>query len=216
MCILSAIDTLIAHGNGLSSRTFFEMQKKLNPDYVIEVGAHAAEFSLSMSEEFKVPGVAFEASPEIYEKFKNNFRHSSINYLNYAISDIDGEEVFMVHQNPLDGNNSILQRNGTVSILISHKVKSYRLDSYLENVSFNSACLWVDVEGANQKVLLGAEKTLDRVSSVFIETEDYAYWEDQWLTMDVVKFLNSHDFILVDSEKIYSEQQNLIFIKKER
>lgn len=212
---MSAVDNFIIDNNGLLSDKFFKMQKDFRPDYVIEVGAHAAEFSLAMSEAFNVPAVAFEASPDVYKKFKDIFDNTSVSYLNYAISDVDGEEVFMVHENSLAGNNSIVYRNGVESMLDSYKVKSYMIDSYFKDIVFESACLWIDAEGANGKVLMGAGKTLDRVSSIFIETEDIYYWENQWLTDDVVSFLESQGFAKVDSEMVYAAQQNLIFVKKE-
>jgi FkbM family methyltransferase len=185
----------------------------LLPDYAIEVGAHAAEFSVTISNNLAIPAIAFEAGKAIYNKFKNQANVGLVKYLNYAISDKDGTESFVIHDGEYCGNNSILLRNDTDSVA-SEEVKSYKLDTYFKDIHFNNACLWVDVEGANRQVLTGAQETLKRVSSIFIETEDYPYWKNQWLTLDVVKFLNSQDFILVDSEKVYGAQQNIIFIRR--
>jgi FkbM family methyltransferase len=211
---VSAVENeLVIFGNGDLSDKFIKMQDSLLPDYAIEIGAHAAEFSVAISNKLRIPAVAFEAGRLIYEKFKDEVASDLVEYLNYAISDKDGREVFTVNQDDYHGNNSILPRNDTTPIKAEY-VKSYKLDTYFKNVSFTNACLWIDVEGANKQVLAGAEETLKRVSSIFIETEDYPYWKDQWLTLDVVKFLNSQDFILVDSEKVYGAQQNIIFIRR--
>jgi FkbM family methyltransferase len=211
---MSAVeDELVIFGNGDLSNKFIQMQDFLLPDYAIEVGAHAAEFSVAISRKLEIDAVAFEAGKLIYEKFKDEVTGGLVQYLNYAISDKDGTETFTVNQDDYYGNNSILIRNDMTPIKAEY-VKSYRLDTYFKDVDFENACLWIDVEGANKQVLTGAQETLKRVSSIFIETEDYPYWKDQWLTLDVVKFLNSQDFILVDSERVYSAQQNIIFIRR--
>jgi hypothetical protein len=61
--------------------------------------------------------------------------------------------------------------------------------------------------------LTGAEETLKKAHSIFIETEDYPHWENQWLTLDVVKFLNSHGFMILDHETVYGTQHNIIFVR---
>jgi FkbM family methyltransferase len=204
---------MIIPGNGELSEQFFEMQKEIGPDYCIELGAHAAEFSSSISKELNIPATAFEAGPEIYELYKDQINNSLVDYVNYAASDIDGEIDFMIHEDAVHGNNSTLKRNGYEEMKKVHRVKSYKIDTYFKDIEFENACLWIDVEGANKNVLLGGAETLKRVSSIFIETEDIPYWGDQWLTLDVVSFLNSHDFVLKNSEKVYGTQQNLIFTK---
>jgi FkbM family methyltransferase len=204
---------MIIPGNGDLSEQFFEMQKEIKPDYCIELGAHAAEFSSSISKELNVSATAFEAGPEIYELYRDQIDNDLVDYVNYAASDVDGEIDFMIHEGALHGNNSTLKRNGYEEMQKVHKVKSYKIDTYFKDIEFKNACLWIDVEGANKNVLLGGVETLKRVSSIFIETEDIPYWGDQWLTLDVISFLNSHDFVLRNSEKVYDAQQNLIFTK---
>jgi FkbM family methyltransferase len=204
---------MIIDGNGDLSEQFFTMQKDINPDYCIEVGAHAAEFSVNVSKHFGIKATAFEAGAIVYETYKDQANNDLVSYLHYAISDIDGMLTFKVTNNQMYGNSGILQRINYEHSQIE-EVKSYRLDTYFKDTEFENACLWIDVEGANREVLLGATETLKRVSSIFIETEDEPVWENQWLTTDVINFLNSQGFILEASEKVYHVQQNLVFTKK--
>jgi FkbM family methyltransferase len=204
--------SLLINNNGNLSDTFAKMQKALNPDLCIEIGAHAAEFSNYMAGEFKIPAVAFEAGKDIYEKYKNAVA-PLVSYVHCAISNIDGVETFFVHDGPLRGNNGIKRVNFKPSYADS-EVRCYRLDTYLDNHSFKNACLWIDVEGANREVLTGAVKTLNKTSSIFIETEDSETWKDQWLTTDVINYLESLGFTKVVSEQVYNIQQNIIFVKK--
>ena len=204
---------MIIRGNGDLSEQFFTMQKDINPDYCIEVGAHAAEFSVSVSKHFGIKATAFEAGSIVYETYKNQVNNDLVSYLNYAISDIDGTVTFKVTNDQMHGNSGIVQRVG-FNHTETEEVESYKLDTYFKNAKFENACLWIDVEGASKQVLSGGIETLKKVSSIFIETEDHPYWEDQWLTEDVVKFLNSQGFVLEGNEKVYDAQQNLIFTKK--
>ena len=211
---MSAIENeLIISGNGDLSDKFIKMQDLILPDYAIEVGAHQAEFSVAISNKFGIPAVAFEAGRSIYEKFKDKINSNLVKYLNYAISDKDGTESFVVNENEYYGNNGILFKNNIAPIK-AEDVKSYRLDTYFKNADFTNACLWIDAEGANKQVLSGAKETLKKVSSIFIETEDISYWNNQWLTTDVINFLNTQGFVVKSSEKIYDAQQNIIFIRK--
>jgi FkbM family methyltransferase len=198
--------------NGTLPDIFVNMQKDLVPDFSIEIGAHAAEFSNYMASEFKIPAVAFEAGIDIYEKYKNTV-DPLVSYVNCAISDIDGTATFFVHDAPLLGNNGIKRVAFTESYANS-QVPCYKLDTYLKGYDFKNACLWMDVEGANREVLLGAKKVLSKVSSIFIETEDQPVWKEQWLTEDVIRFLTELGFINTHSEKVYNKQRNPIFTKR--
>jgi FkbM family methyltransferase len=186
------------------------MQDLLMPDFCIEVGAHAAEFSNHMAKKFSINSVAFEAGKDIYEKYKNT-TESLVSYINCAISDFDGTATFFVNDSLMLGNNGIKRVIFKESFPVS-EVECYKLDTYVEKYNFKNACLWVDVEGANKEVLLGAKETLKKVSSIFIETEDLAIWENQWLTEDVVRHLEKNGFKKVLSENVYVHQKNIIFV----
>jgi FkbM family methyltransferase len=202
---------MIIDGNGTLSEQFIKMQDQLSPDYAIEIGAHAAEFSNHMTKNFNIPAIAFEAGKDIYEQYKDTVE-KGVSYINCAISDIDGTATFFVHRSPTHGNNGIKRVNFMDSFEDS-VVSCYKLDTYLKDYDFKNACLWVDVEGANKEVLSGATSILKRTSSIFIETEDIAAWKDQWLTEDVVTFLEAQGFLKVASENVYEMQKNIIFVK---
>jgi FkbM family methyltransferase len=204
---------LIIPGNGQLSATFINMQKDLKPDYAIEIGANAAEFSVEMKNRFDIESVAFEANPDIFNKYVDKIRESGVTYLNYAISDSNEPIAFNIHHNSFAGDNSIKKRVHA-SIVKSYTVMAYTLDKYFEKASFEKACLWIDVEGANKEVLSGGIETLKRCKSIFIETEDISFWEDQWLTKDVQTFLENQGFEKVAQENVYSMQKNIIFIRK--
>ena len=211
---MSDINNIIIPGNGELSKQFFEMQKDISPDYVIEVGAHAAEFSLAMANKFSIPATAFEAGKKVYDAYSDQINSDMVLYLNYAISDVDGIVTFKVTNDQMHGNSGIVERVN-FEHTETEEVKSYKLDTYFKDAKFENACLWIDVEGASRQVLTNATEVLKKVSSIFIETEDQEYWKDQWLTDDVVSFLSLHGFVKLAAEKVYAAQQNIIFIRRE-
>ena len=205
---------MIIENNGLLYQDFFELQKDLNPDFAIEVGAHAAEFSLAMSADFGISAIAFEANPPVFDIYKEQCNNELVKYVNNAITNYDGIIKININSDQLAGNNSIKIRQNA-EIQRTYDVYCYKLDTYLKDIQFNNAALWIDVEGANMEVLSGAVETLSRCKSIFIETEDVAFWEDQWLTQDVESFLASQGFTKVADEEIYTNQRNIIFVKEE-
>jgi FkbM family methyltransferase len=199
-------------GKGMA---FFQIQNMLKPDYIIEVGAHAAEFSIAVSNMLMINGIAFEANQFVYNKYYGDVtKNGLISYLNYAVSESDGEVTIKISEDKYAGNNSIKNRINNY-ITEEYHVKSVCLDNFLKNTIFNKASMWIDVEGASKEVLLGSSSMLKRVQSIFIESEDIQYWEGQWTTNDIIKFLEERDFVLIDYENIYAFQKNLIFIKKD-
>jgi FkbM family methyltransferase len=203
---------LLINNNGNLSETFAKMQKKLKPNYSIEIGAHGAEFSNFMAKEYGIKSLAFEAGKDIYNLYKDTM-HSLVSYINCAISDTDGAATFFVKDSSTAGYNGIKPDIG--GYFAPHEtVACHRLDTYLKDYDFDNACLWIDVEGASREVLMGATETLKKTSSIFMETEDRPYWQDQWLTSDVINYLESLGFTKVASEQVYKMQQNIIFIKK--
>jgi FkbM family methyltransferase len=205
---------MIIDKNGTLSEVFVSLQETILPDYAIEVGAHKAEFSSEMADRFEVKATAFEAGLDVFSRYKDRISSDLVSYVNAAIFDVDGTVTFNVNVNEFIGNSSIKKRNGAEPIK-SVDVAAYKLDTYFKDYNFSNACLWIDVEGANKEVLLGGTETLKKVSSIFIETEDQDFWEDQWLTEDVVSFLDSNGFKKVAEENVYTAQKNIIFVKKE-
>jgi FkbM family methyltransferase len=191
---------------------FVDIQKILKPQLSIEVGAFDAEFSLMMLDKKICENIyAYEASKDVYNKFKASL--SGIDYTNLAITNYSGTATLEIDP---DVNAS---DNGSNGIKNKREVKKYNyLDvecNSLDNLhtSDETNCLWIDVEGANKEVLLGAEKLLENTDSLFIETETHNYWQEQWLHNDVVNYLAKYNLTFYKWQKQHTSQYNCIFIK---
>ena len=199
------------HFDEYLAEKFIKLQEQLKPKISIEIGAHEAEFSQLMSKKITKDNTwAFEANPIVYKKYSgfNNFH-----YINKAISDKNNYIKFELQVGLEDeGNNSIKNRKED-KIYSYIDVESVTLDSMFSD--YKNICLWIDCEGANKEVLLGAHQVLKNTDSIFIEVEEIEYWEDQWLDVDVFKYLDDQGFALVEKKEQYEKQYNCIFIKKD-
>jgi FkbM family methyltransferase len=204
------------------AQNYYELQKILKSDCFFEIGAFEADFSRKMKSIFPNSKVyAFEASPYCYDNYKN--LNTSIEYLNVAISDKEGEIDFTLQDKNLSdqseiekirGNNSILDRNDDTILYKKISVKSTTFDLFVEKESLEnlSTSLWIDVEGANKNVLQGSKNFLKNVQSLLIEVEDFEYWKNQWLSADVDQFLKSFGFLPIVRDFEDNNQYNIVYI----
>lgn len=193
------------------SNKFIEMQKDINPDIYVEVGAHDAEFSKTIAfQNTSSPIWAFEASPYVFDKYNPI---EGVDYINKAVSNTNEPISFEIQKDVelAAVNNSIMKRNQDKDYEYI-QVESVTLNSLLKE--YRNICLWIDCEGANREVLLGASEILPNVSSIFIEVEEIDFWKDQWLDKDVIEYLGSFGFKMVARDNQYNNQYNCIFVKK--
>ena len=188
-------------------------------DSFFEIGALNAEFSVFIKDHVKNV-VAFEASPRNYENAKGAL--SDIEYLNMAVSDIDGEIDINVAADTISGSgainigaDSILSRIDNQDIIYHvNKVTSTKLDTFIKNKKWNNQtnALWIDVEGASFKVLSGAEDTLANTKVIFIEMEQSTLWKDQALVDEINKILCNKNFVPIARDFEYENQFNVVYV----
>ena len=124
----------------------------------------------------------------------------TINYL--AVADYDGEIEFNIVE-PEGGEEDWRRGAGSLNkrtddlATTTVKVPCTRLDTYfqheiLENRTF---LLWIDVEGALDRVIAGAEQVLKRTIVLRAELERHAFWQDQKLANEILDRFRSLGFI---------------------
>lgn len=168
---------------------------------------------------------AFEAVPQHYQVLFNRFKNiSRVKTFNKAVSDIIEDTEFFELGNGGEGSGSLLKFTGhelghPFKIKEIIKVKTTTLKNELPNL--NVDLLWVDVQGAELKVLKGTD--LDSCSSLFLEIHTHDFikpWDKEGYTgmcfkEDLEEYLTS--FILhsvgLDNES-GNGQGNSFWIKK--
>lgn len=199
---------------------FFDLQYMLRPTFSVEVGAYEAHFSRQMKESYPpINAYAFEAAEANYRKFKHDLENAwGVNYIHSAVSNIDGHIYFNLQEGlPEDvPNNSVLPRIGANNKQLS--VPSTTLDTFFIDSGrmspTDTACLWLDVEGAAGLVMEGGKRFLAQTTSVLVEVEHQYFWEKQWLSTQVHDFLLEQGFsFLARDYEYYPTQENYLYVK---
>ena len=117
-----------------------------------------------------------------------------VEYLHAAACERDGTEEFQIlsivggaHMPQIAGNNSLRQRpdHGIEYEMVS--VPAVRVDTLLADRGLTGlpCVMWVDVEGAQDRVMAGAPVALSNCVALMIEVEERAFWQGQPLAGDV-------------------------------
>lgn len=204
---------------------FLKMTEIYSPDVVLEIGSRDFLDSLKIkkiSPDSKV--FAFEANPENFSENLKNI-DQMIFPLPIALGNLNQITKIIVPQFASRLNNATQQQRGIGSVLtrpelgeaIEYEVPMLRLDAFMNQ--FNSHCsnfsMWIDVEGYAYQVLCGAsESLLKKCLFIKVEVEDIAYWEGQYLSSDVRRFLASHNFFEYANCDKGLKQYDIFFINK--
>jgi FkbM family methyltransferase len=205
-------------------RLFFNLVKHLDIDLFVEAGAKEASSSRRAHTLLKdVRVVAFEANPYTYRKFADANDGAGIEYLNLALTDTPGPVTFHVLRDDdglprADGQSSILKRNRGRDAERGFEevtVEGVRLDDFFAGQKFESAAIWMDVEGACKFVLGGASDLLSKTAVLIIEVEDRPFWgDDHWLRERVVSHLYDVGLVPVARDFEYEHQYNIVFVRE--
>jgi FkbM family methyltransferase len=195
---------------------------------VLEVGAHEARFSRRAAEALpEATVIAFEANPFVHAKFAQ----SMPSRVDYRLSAVGRNDQPISLSIPLsrpspDGTVPMSPAN-TTSSLLARREEGYAyeavqcectsVDLLLEGMANDqTVALWVDVEGASQEVLAGASSALaEAVALIYIEVEDHAAWQGQWLAEDVTAHLEANGYVALARDRETSWQYNWIFVRRD-
>lgn len=143
----------------------------------------------------------YEANPETaqrcIEKFKNN--KDEIKVINKAVGSQTGKVKF--YENSVFGTGSVLELStNKFADLQLDTIKQFEVDlTYLdkEHPSENIDILWIDTQGYEKEVLLGAAEVLKRTKAVFIEVQhNKAYYKNGALFEDIDSILKENGFAI--------------------
>lgn len=158
---------------------------------VVEVGVHQGEDSVRLtrtSPTGSLNWIGFEPDPRSVVVL----RERGIAVIEKAASDADGEAEFWLSGGWTPGYEGIRWHTDSSSLNVPTKhleampwcrfdekvtVRTTRLDSELPARTID--LLWVDVQGAQRKVLAGAQATLGRTRYLYIECHPTPMYEDE-------------------------------------
>jgi FkbM family methyltransferase len=161
-----------SHNSEIRLARFFVHQLK-EGGTVLDVGAHYGYFSLLAAhcdgERGRV--VAFEAAPRTFQTLQKNLApRPNCKALHRAVSDREETLEFYEFPNLYSEYNAMdIEQYEGESWYAAHppqavKVNSVLLDAFLEGEGFRPELIKIDVEGAEERVLLGAKEFLNNNS----------------------------------------------------
>lgn len=177
------------------SRCFHYLKEKKNT--AIDVGAHCGFWSFYLSLNFKKT-YAFEPIDIFRECFLKNVKSENVELFPFAIGE-DNKSISL---------NIDLKNSGATHISKNfnkgHQVDMKKLDDFeYDNLDF----VKIDVEGYENKVILGAENTLKKHKPIIIvEQKKYSsrYGEDEFQALDTLQRYGANVLEQVYNDFIFS------------
>jgi len=223
-------------GNGRLTSLLWDVLGRLRPTVFFDIGAFDGACAVAAKQRFpRLLVYSFEANPEIFALNKANVSAAGVTYLNRAVSDSVGSVKMyaprtlsryydkgvvlpgQINEPKTTGKTSLLLRNED-AVYEEFNVDATTLDAFLVDEGFDVAeqrmVLWIDVEGAADKVLQGAEKALASSVAVLIEVENFEFWKEQKDSAYITRELIAKGFVPVARDREYGDHQfNILFVK---
>jgi FkbM family methyltransferase len=200
---------------------FMSLCAKLKPTVTLEIGAFEASFSREMKR--RLPDarvVAYEANPFVHQHFRDDVVGAGVEYEHKAAGITSGSLEFLVPKDYRGSERDAINQMSSLKTNLStdeHEqvsVPAVRIDDEFPDLDKERFVAWIDVEGAAEEVLKGAERVLSRTMAVYVEVETRPIWAGQWLDTDVAKFLLERGFVLIGRDMLKPNQFNLVFVHR--
>ena len=186
-------------------RTGYERLFRSRYRTIIDIGAHAGEFAVLAHE--LVPDAliwSFEPLPGPYPRLQKVIDSCAEGSRVFQMALGDREQILEMIEYPFTPCSSFLRFRGIGRRMFPymigrgtrHAVPVRRLDDVLSDTQLNSPVLMkIDVQGYEDRVLRGAEKTLRQTDAVLMETSFIATYDDQVLFADLRKQMEALGFV---------------------
>lgn len=208
------------------SKLELSQTSKRYPKTFLIVGAHSLDDYLEFDDARTKPNFFLFEADEARSNLMllESTDLDRIKVINTCLSDTNGDLV-QFHELPL-GSSSILPPNLPNLKLLSSKFhqnnkfswkRTTTLDSWLETIKVESpVCLIIDVQGAEDKIIKGAARTLKHVDLLIAEVSTREFYSNQVLYPEMKKIVKRMNFrILRKRIDIWNRQGDILAINKE-
>lgn len=197
----------------------------IQSDGVLHVGASEGQEAKEYYDNGIEKVIWIEAIPQVFEKLKNNVSSYKENIcINACISDTDGEILDFNVSNNGGQSSSLLEFGDHLSIhpsvkfIDKIKVETRRLDTIFKNIDLDDFnFLNLDLQGVELKALRGLGVLLNKFDYVYTEVNKASTYKDCVLIEQMDEYLNSFDFIRVETGSwIGNAWSDAFYIKKDK
>tara|TARA_A100001011_G_scaffold185067_1_gene193776 strand:- start:263 stop:943 length:681 start_codon:yes stop_codon:yes gene_type:complete len=218
--LFQKIETAVSYilSNSINEKKF--LKKKLNKKeiIVIDIGANVGSYLDFIIKNFKYKKIyAFEPSTKAYRQLKNKFNSKNIILENIALSNKKTKRKFYEYK--LTSQSSFYKitskKNPFKNLNNIYKVKTLRLDEYLNLKENKIDICKIDIQGEELNVLMGMQKYLKKKKIKLIKVEitirnDYDNNKNQFV--EIINFLKKFNYDLVTISKIKFSQNEIMFL----
>jgi FkbM family methyltransferase len=233
---LSSVAQDGADGNLVLRQAFLSLIALLRPTVFCDIGANDGSIALAVRAIAPACAVfGFEANPRIHARHAASMAAQNIAWKNIAVADTSGRlPVFAprtlsrayVNGSVVPASIVETEDTGKTSLLMRNEEATYERfdveartldDLFPEGTPKGGErrfLLWIDVEGAADKVLMGASTVLRDTLAIFVETENFDFWRDQKPCGDILDLLYRKGFLPLARDREYGDKQfNMLFVR---
>ena len=177
--------------------------KDLNINTVIDIGANTGQFAKEIRQKLTEAKIySFEPMKQCYSQLNENFKEDkNFKSFNFALGDVDKEIAMNV--SPYTPSSSLLKMTNLHETIFPHTkgianretIAIKRLDDFFETLKCSENILFkLDVQGYEDKVILGATNSLSKGKAILIETSFFPLYEGQLLFGQIYELLKKLGF----------------------
>ena len=142
-------------------------------ELLIDVGANIGTICIpAIKRNLFNKAIVFEPEPLNYSLLLSNIIingcYNKISTHNIALGNKNREKLNLQLDDCNKGNHRVII-NSKINSKKKIVINSYKLDSFIKNINSLSTLLWIDVQGYETQVLLGAKKLLNKKAPVCVE-----------------------------------------------
>jgi FkbM family methyltransferase len=200
--------------NGMLRRkALFE---KYRIDLIVDVGANTGIYGKEIRKAGYQGGiVSFEPLKDAFEKLNKNVeKDPNWKAYNFALGLEDGQQLINVSGNShsssiLDILDTHTKAEPTASYVSKQEITIRKLDSVLNDIKGTAKEIYlkVDTQGFELNVLKGAINSLKNIHTIELEMSLKPLYTGQPLYSDIMNFLHSYNYTLIDVEPGFADLQ---------